>query len=69
MKVKMKKIVSLLLLVLTLCTAIPINTFAAFITDINSNAKFGVISGSLSKTNHELHYANYDGQNYIVFCT
>ena len=69
MKLKVKKIVSLLLLILILCTAIPINTFAAFITDINSNARFGVISGSLSKAKHELHYATYDGSTYIVFCT
>ena len=52
MKLKVKKIVSLLLLILILCTAIPINTFAAFITDINSNAIFGVISGRLMMVQH-----------------
>ena len=27
---------------------------------MNSNAQFGVISGSLAKVGHELHYATYD---------
>ena len=69
MKTKTRKIVATMMLALLLLTSLPLQTFATFITDINSNAKFGVISGSLSKTNHELHYANYNGEDYIVFCT
>ena len=69
MKVRTKKIIAIMMLVLLLLTSLPIQTFATFITDINSNASFGVISGSLSKTNHELHYAIYNGETYIVFCT
>lgn len=69
MKNKTKKIIALLMLILTLCTSLPINTFAAFITDINSNAEFGVIPGSKENYGHELHYANYDGTTYLVFCT
>lgn len=69
MKNKTKKIMAIILLVLTLCSSLPISSFATFITDINSNATFGVISGSLSAYGHELHYANYDGGTYILFCT
>ena len=69
MKNKTKRIMAVIMLVLVLCTSLPINTFATFITDINSNAQFGVISGSLSAYGHELHYANYDGSSYMVFCT
>lgn len=35
---------------------------------MNSNAKFGVVSGSLNKYGHEMHYSTYDGKTYIVFC-
>lgn len=35
---------------------------------MNSNAKFGVVSGSLDKYGHEMHYSTYDGKTYIVFC-
>lgn len=69
MNKKTKKIMAMISLVLILLTSLPINTFATFITDINSNAQFGVISGSLANYGHELHYANYDGQTYIAFCT
>ena len=69
MKNKTKKFMAMLLLVLTLCSSLPLNSFATFITNINSNATFGVISGSLNSYGHELHYANYDGTNYITFCT
>ena len=68
MKSKTKKFMAIICLALLLLTSLPINTFAAFITDMNSNAQFGVISGSLSKVGHELHYATYDGQTYIAFC-
>ena len=64
-----KKVLATLMLILILCNTLPISTFAAYITDINSDAQFGVISGSLSAYKHELHYANYDGATYILFCT
>lgn len=69
MKIRTRKIMAMIGLLLILITSLPINAFATFITDINSNAQFGVISGSLANYGHELHYANYDGQTYIAFCT
>ena len=69
MKKKTKKLMTMICLILVLLTTLPLQTFAAFITDINSNAKFGVISGSLANYGHELHYADYDGTRYLVFCT
>lgn len=68
MKVKIKKMMVVLLLALILCSAIPINTFAAFITDISGNARFGIVQNSLNSYGHELHYAQYDGVTYLVFC-
>ena len=64
-----KKVLATLMLVLMLCNTLPISSFAAYITEMNSDAEFGVISGSLSAYRHELHYATYDGATYIVFCT
>ena len=69
MRSKTKKLMAIICLILIILTALPLQTFAAFITDINSNARFGVISGSLSNYGHELHYADYDGTRYLVFCT
>lgn len=69
MKMKSKKIMTIISLILVIINFLPINAFATFITDINSNAQFGVISGSLANYGHELHYANYDGGRYLVFCT
>ena len=69
MKNKTKKIVSVVMLILLLLTSLPIQTFATFITDINSDAKFGVISGSLAEYGHELHYSIYDNTTYLLFCT
>lgn len=69
MKTKTRKIMAVIMLILVLLSSLPIQTFATFITDINSNAQFGVISGSLANYGHELHYANYDGTTYIAFCT
>ena len=61
MKVKVKrKIVAIIMLILVIFNSLPINSFAAFITDINSNAEFGVVSGSLAEYNHELHF--------LLFC-
>ncbi len=64
-----KKTISMLLSLLIILSVFPTTVFAAdYITDMNSNAKFGVISGSLDKYGHEMHYATYDGKTYIVFC-
>ena len=68
MKNKTKKIVAIICLIFMTISSLPLQTFAAFITDMNSNAKFGVISGSLSSYNHELHYVTYDGKTYVAFC-
>ena len=56
MKVKVKKIVAIVMLILLMINSLPLSSFAAFITDINSDAEFGVVSGSLGEYNHELHY-------------
>lgn len=69
MKVKSKKIMAIISLILVIINFLPMNAFATFITDINSNAEFGVISGSLANYGHELHYSNYDGATYLAFCT
>ena len=69
MKTITKKIIAILSLLLILLTSLPTGVFATYINSMNSNARFGVIQGSLDKYGHELHYANYDGQTYIVFCT
>lgn len=59
----------MLLSLLIILSVFPTTVFAAdYITDMNSNAKFGVISGSLDKYGHEMHYSTYDGKTYIVFC-
>ena len=69
MKNKTKKIMAIVCLILVVLTSLPIQTFATFITDINGNAQFGVIPNSLAGYGHELHYANYDGAQYMAFCT
>ena len=69
MKKETKKIMAVLMLLLVLINSLPLNAFAAFITDINSNAEFGVVGGSFAEYKHELHYANYDGGTYLLFCT
>ena len=66
---KIKNIILIIMLILMLINFMPIKAFATFITDINSNAEFGVIGGSLREYGHELHYANYDGGTYLLFCT
>lgn len=59
----------MLLSLLIILSAFPSTVFAAtYITDMNSNAKFGVIEGSLDDYGHEMHYSTYDGKIYIVFC-
>lgn len=64
-----KRAISTLLSLLIILSVFPTTVFAAdYITDMNSNAKFGVIGGSLNKYGHEMHYATYDGKTYIVFC-
>lgn len=71
MKIKncSKKLISMLMALMICLSAFPITSFAStYITDMNSDANFGVISGTLDKYGHELHYAKYDGKTYIVFC-
>lgn len=71
MKIKnfSKKLISMLMALMICLSAFPITSFAStFITDMNSDAQFGVISGTLDKYGHEMHYAKYDGKTYIVFC-
>ena len=68
MKTKMKKIMVMIMLILMLCTSLPISTFAAFITNINSDAQFGIVPGSKASYGHELHWATYDGVQYLIFC-
>lgn len=64
-----KKLISMLMALIIVLSAFPITSFAStFITDMNSDAQFGVISGSYDKYGHEMHYAKYDGRTYIVFC-
>lgn len=69
MKKFSKKLISMLLALLMIVSATPISTYAAtYITEMNSDAQFGVISGSYDDYGHELHYAKYDGKTYITFC-
>ena len=68
MKKKTNKIMAIICLVLLILSSLPLNTFATFITDMNSNAHFGIVNGSLANCGHELHYANYDGTTYLTFC-
>lgn len=68
MKVETKKIIAMIMLIITLFTSLPLNVFGVFITDINSDAQFGVIEKTKENYGHELHYAIYDGVQYLVFC-
>ncbi len=69
MKNKTKKLFAIIVFCLLFIASLSLKTFATFITDINGNAIFGVIDGSLNTYNHELHYTNYDGTEYMLFCT
>ncbi len=70
MKIKncSKKLISMLMALVICLSAFPITSFAAYITDMNSDAQFGVVSGSYEKYGHEMHYAKYDGRTYLTFC-
>lgn len=70
MKIKncSKKLISMLMALVICLSAFPITSLAAYITDMNSDAQFGVISGSYEKYGHEMHYAKYDGRTYLTFC-
>ena len=69
MKNKFKQLVAMLLSLLIIISTFPATVYAStFITDMNSDAEFGVVSGSYDKYGHEMHYAKYDGKTYIVFC-
>lgn len=64
-----KSFIAMLMSLLIILSAFPITAFAnEYITDMDSDAIFDVISGSLDKVDHELHYAKYDGKTYITFC-
>lgn len=59
----------MLMSLLIILSAFPLTSFAStYITDMNSNAQFGVVSGSYENYGHEMHYAKYDGKTYITFC-
>lgn len=69
MKNKFKQLVAMLLSLLIIISTFPATVYAStFITDMNSDAEFGIVSGSYDKYGHEMHYAKYDGKTYIVFC-
>ena len=71
MKIKncSKKLISMLMALMICLSAFPLSAFAStYITDMNSDAQFGVISGSYEKYGHEMHYAKYDGKTYLTFC-
>ena len=70
MKIKncSKKLISMLMALVICLSAFPITSFAAYITDMNSDAQFGIVSGSYEKYGHEMHYAKYDGRTYLTFC-
>ncbi len=72
MKTKMKKcsksLITMLMSLLIILSAFPLTSFGAYITDMNSDAQFGVVSGSYEKYGHEMHYAKYDGRTYLTFC-
>lgn len=69
MKNKFKQLVAMLLSLLIIISTFPATVYAStFITDMNSDAEFGVVSRSYDKYGHEMHYSKYDGKTYIVFC-
>lgn len=72
MKTKMKRcsksLITMLMSLLIVLSAFPLTSFGAYITDMNSNAQFGVVSGSYEKYGHEMHYAKYSGKTYLTFC-
>lgn len=68
MKRKINKIIAMIMLLIILINSLPIQAFATFITDMNSNAFFGVIPNSYQDYKHEMHYCNYDGVDYLLFC-
>lgn len=69
MKNKFKSVIAMMLSLLVILSAFPMTALAStYITDINSDAEFGVIKDSYENCGHEMHYANYSGQEYIVFC-
>jgi len=65
----LKKIIAIIMLAIVLCSTINVQAFASYITDMNSNANFGVINNSLNEYGHELHYTIYDNSTYILFCS
>ena len=68
MESKTNKIISMVMLIIFIISSLPINSFANFITDINDDGYFTVISGSREKYGHELHLADYADAVYMLFC-
>ena len=64
-----KKLVRVILLTVLFVLALSLKSLAVFITDMNSNAEFGIIEGSYQNYGHQLHYCTYDGKTYMLFCT
>ncbi len=67
-KTNFKQIIAILMLLIIICSSMPVSVFAKYITDMNSDATFGAIPGGLSTYGHELHYAKYDNATYMLFC-
>ncbi len=65
---RIKKILAILLLTITIVSSLNINAFAAFITDINSDATFRKVPGTKEKYGYDLQEVNYSGQTYLLFC-
>lgn len=68
MKRKINKIIATIMLLIILINSLPIQVFAKFITDMDSDAFFGVIPNSYEEYKHEMHYCNYEGVDYMLFC-
>lgn len=68
MKRILKKGIAIVMTLITLFGTLPVQVFAKYITDMDDDANFGVISNSFNDYGHEMHFAKYDGKNYLVFC-
>lgn len=68
MKRKINKVIATIMLLIILINSLPLHVFAKYITDMDSNAFFGVIPNSYEDYYHEMHYCNYDGADYMLFC-
>ncbi|MBQ9298799.1 MAG: hypothetical protein IJ223_07265 [Clostridia bacterium] len=66
---KTKKYIAIVILFILCIATLSLKSMAVFITDMNSNAEFGIIKGSYRNYGHQLHYCTYDGKTYMLFCT